>query len=597
MSFKAVINESEKHTVWHRAVYILSSIDEKIRITITDEEIILWALNPSLTTSCKVKFEKEFFEVLEFRPYEIIFGDSGLQIVTDSRGKDHKLYSFHINAKYLEMMSRKPENGTVRQFSIAINNTTNCPDTLTNRLLVHVESDSLICKEYSAQFQPIKYEPIVINLRYKKRFLDEFKASVQHDVPTGRLDPNLIEVYQAAEHELSTSLFNDDVNIQNSEENDSDNTEINMISCNYNLIRNFVENCNVNLTDQIDLRIGSKNLTLTAFTKSITDKNGSILRRAVRVSNMFQTSDLELCCILTDEDQIDESAKGNKSSYKKIVFKSKEFKSFLSMTNAWNNLRGNTADIVNIWFCSPGEPIVMEMTKAGVKIELSEVTDGNSYSGKPQTMYADGDANTNIRQVSPSRNVSGARNGTNDVQSPSLKPLIPSNMLHPRETGIRDTRLSPLKQIIDEQSDDNKRSSRYNDLNPRKLFMEEDSQQHSYDNGGVNSRRELPFQNNHGIGSSTDNSMSNYRSTVTNENMLLPPERSETTIGWGKRKSDSLDDESNSEGSIDKNCANDKKSILQREKRRYVNKPDKKNEKDNEGFGPTQMTTAKDIFG
>lgn len=595
MSFKAVISESEKHTVWHRAVYILSSIDEKIRITITDEEIILWALNPSQTTLCKVKFEKEFFELLEFRPYEIIFGDSGLQIVTDSRGKDHKLYSFHINAKYLEMMSRKPENGTVRQFSIAINNTTNCPDTLTNRLLVHVESDSLISKEYSAQFQPIRYEPIVINLRYKKRFLDEFKASVQHDVPTGRLDPNLIEVYQAAEHELSTSLFNDDINIQDSAENDSEDTEINMISCNYNLIRNFVENCNVNLTDEIDLRIGSKNLTLTAFTKSITDKNGSILRRAVRVSNMFQTSDLELCCILTEEDQADEGRKGNKSSYKKIVFKSKEFKSFLSMSNAWNNLRGNTADIVNIWFCTPGEPVVMEMTKAGVKIELSEVTDGNSYVGKPQTMYTDRGPSTNIRQISPSRNVSGARNGTNDVQSPSLKPLIPSNMLHPHEKTIRDTRLSPLKQTIDVQSNENKRSFRYKDLNPKKLFMEENSQQFSYDNVDM-SRKTKAFQNGNPVNSSADDNMTDYRSSVTNDNIILQPERSETTIGWGKRKSDSIDDESGSEVSIDKKRANDKKSILQREKRRYVNRRNQSGERDNEGFGPTQMSTAKDIF-
>ncbi|KAG0669791.1 hypothetical protein C6P45_003311 [Maudiozyma exigua] len=596
MSFKAVINESEKHTVWHRAVYILSSIDEKIRITITDEEVILWALNPSLTTLCKVKFEKGFFESLEFRPYEIIFGDSGLQIVTDSRGKDHKLYSFHINAKYLEMMSRKPENGTVRQFSIAINNTTNCPDTLTNRLLVHVESDSLLCKEFSAQFQPIKYEPIVINLRYKKRFLDEFKASIQHDMSTERLDPNLIEVYQAAEHELSTSLFNDDINIQDTAENDSDESEINMISCNYSLIRNFVENCNVNLTDEIDLRIGSKNLTLTAFTKSITDKNGSILRRAVRVSNMFQTSDLELCCILTEEDEADEARKGTKSSYKKIVFKSKEFKSFLSMTNAWNNLRGNMADIVNIWFCAPGEPVVMEMAKAGVKIELSEVTDGNSYTGKPQTMYRDTGSNTNIRQVSPPRNMSGARKDTNDVQSPSLKPLIPSNMLQPRDTIIRDTRLSPLKHTIDETSNENKRSSRYKDLSPKKLFIGEDSQQFSNDVNEIN-RNYPKLHNMNAVNTNVTDNMSDYRSSVTNDNITLPPERSETTIGWGKRKSDLMDDESNSESSTSKNDARDKKAILQREKRRYVNKRNNNEENENEEFGPTQMTTAKDIFG
>ncbi|SMN21512.1 similar to Saccharomyces cerevisiae YPL194W DDC1 DNA damage checkpoint protein [Maudiozyma saulgeensis] len=586
MSFKLVIDESEKHNVWSRAVHILSSVDEKIRITLTDQEIILWAVNHTFTTLCQIRFEKTFFEILEFKPYDITFGDSGLQIITDSQGNDHRLYSFKINAKLLAMMSKKPDSETVTRFSIAINNTSACPETLINQLLVHVELDSLISKEYSVHFEPIKYDPIVINLKYKRKFVNAFGSSATPERPDGRMDPDLIEIFQTAEHELSTSLFNEELYSKSKTENElTEDDEINFISCNHGLIRNFVENCNVNVTDEMELKIGSKTMSLTAFTKSITDRSGGILKKAMRVSNIFVLSDLDLFCLFTVEGQKGVRQTDNKSSLKRLVFKAKDFKNFVSMGNVWNNLRGNSSNIISIWFCLPGDPIMMEMSKAGVKIELVEVTDGNRSSPGPQSMYAHGEASAENEYTSPpKRTTSGRMHDSNEEQGSSLKPLRHATILQHDDIIIRDTRLSPLKpSAIDiDESGERQTEKLQMKLSPRRLFIRDNSTELSTD---ISKDSETNL-NNH-IESTHD-----LPSKIKDMHALIPPERSDTTVGWGKRKVDAMSDEEDTTS----NRQEDQRSILQREKRKYMKNDNENDENEKNEFGPTQVPTAKDIF-
>jgi len=584
MSFKLIIDESEKHNVWSRAVHILSSVDERIRITITEQEIILWAVNHTFTTLCQIRFEKSFFEIMEFKPYEITFGDSGLQIITDSQGNDHKLYSFKINAKLLAMMCKKPESGSVTRFTIAINNTATCPETLINQLLVHVELDSLISKEYSVHFEPIKYDPIVINLKYKRKFVNAFGSSATPEKPDGRMDPDLIEIFQSAEHELSTSLFNEELYSNEKTENElTEDDEINFISCNHGLIRNFVENCNVNVTDEMELKIGSKTMSLTAFTKSITDRSGGILKKAMRVSNIFVLSDLDLFCLFTVEGQKGIRQTDNKPSFKRLVFKAKDFKNFVSMGNVWNNLRGTSSNIISIWFCLPGDPIMMEMSKAGVKIELVEVTDGNRNSSGPQSVYTHGETAPETDYVSPpKRTTPGRTHDSNEEQLSSLKPLRDATVLQSNNMVIRNTRLSPLKKSLTNETEENDAENIGLRLSPRRLFIRDNSN----DISSVTSRDRNTNSNVH-----VDSNF-NLPTGVDNINKLVPPERSDTTVGWGKRKMDGMSDEEDRET----NKQEDQRSILQREKRKYMKTEHKNSRDEQDEFGPTQISTAKDIF-
>lgn len=88
MSFKATFQDSEKHNIWFRTVSALTTVRKDINFTITSAELIAWAINTTDTTLCQVRFARSFFEDYEFKPYEIVFGEDGVQIVPDSHGTD-----------------------------------------------------------------------------------------------------------------------------------------------------------------------------------------------------------------------------------------------------------------------------------------------------------------------------------------------------------------------------------------------------------------------------------------------------------------------------------------------------------------------------
>lgn len=554
MSFRAVTSDPEKQQLWYRTVNVLSSIYEDVRLTITSTEIIVWNINSTDTTLCKVRFSSEFFDEYIFKPREIILGENGLQTITDSQRRDHRLYSLQINGRSLTTISRKPDGDTIKNFTIAINNTSTCPEALMNRLLVHVEMESLISKEYTPQFQPIKYDPIIIDLKYKKSFIEVYGSAGSSSIDNEeQLDPKLVDVFAEAKRELADALFNDEPMKDWDNENPlTVADEINYICCNQALLKNFIDNCNSNVTEEFKLEINVHKLVLTAFTKAVYGKNNDILRNTMSLSNTISVADLEHYCLFTTDD-INDTATHKKEQTKTIIFKLKDLKSFLSIASTWKTAQNEN---LSVWFCRGGDPILIELKKKDVTLELVQVTDSNGINVSAEDHLE----RTVIKKaISPKKGTAQA--GTESHGASRISPLR-------SHRSTVENRRSPLK----ERAGSNPAASR-----PRKLFVTEDSQD------GVSHRRQSSSATEW-----TGEDLFGQETSLPDEEPAntapVRAERTGTTIEWGKR---SLEPEENA-------STLDRQSVLKREKLKHFQSLQESEEP--QGLGPTQVVKPKGLF-
>lgn len=555
MSFKATISDPERQQVWSRAVNALSTIYEDIRLTITPTELIVWNINSTDTTLSKVRFSTRFFEEYTFQPREIIFGESGVQVVTDSHGVDHRLYSLQINGKHLSTISKKPDGDTIKNFTIAINNSPTCPDILTNRLLVHVEMESLIRKEYTPQFQPIEYDPIIIDLKYKRNFLNVYGTA--GSVPTSDveqpLDPKLQDIFTDARRELSEALFNDDAKTDSKKEAKlTVADEINYICCNQAILKNFIDNCNSNITEEFKLDINIHKLVMTAFTKAIYGKNNDILRNTMSLSNTISVADLEHYCLFTALEESEDNVTNGKEQTKSVVFKLRDLKNFLSTGWSWKNAQ---SDNLNIWFCHSGDPILIELKRNDVTLQLVQVTDSDG---------------TNVDR--------------NDHMAGTVvkKAISPEKIkIHAAHDDIIDSRRSPLRN--QQKQNVEPRVSPFKDRpgsratqSPKRLFVT--------DSLPTSQRKESIGS---GVEWTDDDQASRQPSQFTEEPTNTAPVRAErtgTTIEWGKRPREDEEDFSTM----------DRQSLLKKEKLKHFQEIH--NTQNVDALGPTQKTRPKGLL-
>lgn len=576
MSFKATIPTFEKQILWSRTINVLSSINEHIRFTISSSKLIVWTINSTDTTLCKVGFSRQFFDTFEFKPHDIVFGEDGVQIVTDSRGVDHKLYSFQTNGIHLGIVAKKPEGDTIKKFTIVINNTTTCPDILANRLLVHVEMDSLICKQYSLQFEPIKYDPIIIDLKYKKKFLEVYGSSTT-DEP---LDPKLLDIFRDNEIDIKNALFDEEPKTINKKKDQlTAADEINYICCNQTLLKNFIDNCNANVTGELKLEINVSKLSLTAFTKAIRGKNYDILRNTMSFSNTISTLDLEHYCLFTtvEEESSDQNTNGKESPMetreqtKNIIFQLKEFKNFMSIASS---CKSSSDTNISIWFCHRGDPIIFELKKPGVVLELVQVTVTTGINTIEEPSMSGSSKQKNIKKsTSPTKKKDSHEIGLSRL-SP-LKNMAPS----------RDLRLSPLKNF--------KTLSPKSEIK-RRLFVPEDSSVDQNPSQGKKQKtwdsQSTAWNNDDDIPVHKAGNSSSHENEVGSKS--APAERNTTTIGWGTK----IQERSNEDSKIDKI------SLLKKEKLKYFEelREEQRQKEDNqtniEGLGPTQTIKPKGLF-
>lgn len=368
ISFVATINNISHQLIWFKCIHMISLVNQNIRFTIMSNELIIWAMNQTDTTMCQIRFFNTFFDEYKFDPSLITFGEEGLQTIKDNQGKIHRFYSFQINGRHLSILSRKPDTGIIKEFKLIINNTATCIETQMNRLQINISMESLVTKEYNPGFIPIKYDPIVIDLKYKKKFINVYGS--QTKTHQSILDPRLLDYFELLKKELSSALFNDEINDMNMNNNTQTNDEINFISCDQWIFKNFIESASTAM-EEIKLELSTRKMIMTAFTKGIYHiKSQDVLKQAVSMNNTISVTFLEHYCLFT----IDTHQNENKKNHdKRIIFKLKDFKNFLSVNQAWKQ----TCPL-NCWFCQPGDPILFEMDRQDVKVSLVQITDNEN---------------------------------------------------------------------------------------------------------------------------------------------------------------------------------------------------------------------------
>lgn len=581
MSFRAVISDHDRHNLWYKVVHLLSTIHEELKFTLTSNEIILWSINGTDTSLCQATFPRSFFDEFIFKPYEIVFGESGIQVIADAEGRTQKLYTFRMNARQCTTISRPSDNDTVKKFTMEINNTGTCPEPYTNRLLVAVELGSLITKEYSPQIDPIQFDPIIINLKYKRKFLDVFgtngDAAGELD-----LDPNLIEVFNKTESDLSSALFNEDMRNDRRQHNElTAEDEINYFSCNIGLLKNFLDNCNANVTDEIKLEINTHKLVVTAFTKALYGSNNDLLRNTLSMSNTISTSDLDHYCLFntTSEKSLNnEKAPGGKrEAIKSIVFKLRDFKNFMNLGlfvkagntffNENTNVSREPKDSVKVWFCQAGDPILMEIERRGLRLELVQVTDSTRL-------------NVQVTDLPSKNSKHTSKYHASNNKATKLSPKA-QNKYKDREFSdihMKNARTSPLKNKepcspVQTDSGSNKRTVL------RNLFVTESQEPATQDN--KDQTQVAAEQQN------TDTEMSVSQELFKTTTTSIA-ERTNTTVLWGnqKRKEHIPDNEQ---------CT--KKAHHQDGNRGYLTQQNNDiNNEENMGLGPTQKNRPKGLF-
>ncbi|AAS53297.1 AFL075Wp [Eremothecium gossypii ATCC 10895] len=366
MSFRAVITSSEHQAVWSRLILTLSTINQDIKFTIMSNELILWSMNSTDTTMYQVRLKASFFSEFSFDPGNIVFGEEGLQVIEDLQKQQHTLYSFVINGRHLSILSRKPEYDNIKEFSLSIDNSTAAPEAIINRLHIRVYTESLITKEFSPAFNPVKYDPIVIDLKYKKKFLDVY--GTEESVNGEQADPRLLDFFRQVRKQLEEAKFNEGIIDAPRPAELRSEHEINFLSMDSLIWRNAIDLC-TNNTEELKLDLTMNKMVITAFTKGVQNmKSSDVLKQAISISNSVSTEDVEHYCLFTTSGNPGMSKKDADS--KQAVFKLRDFRNFFSANQAWKE---NAT--VNCWFCSPGDPILFEIDRGHVKLSLVQITD------------------------------------------------------------------------------------------------------------------------------------------------------------------------------------------------------------------------------
>ncbi|AMD21350.1 HER071Cp [Eremothecium sinecaudum] len=376
MSFKAVITTTLQQSIWSKAIHTLSTINQTINFTITSNELLIWTMNSTDTTMCQISLYAEFFDEYCFEPGMIVFGEEGVQLIEDVKGWQHKLYSFQINGRHLSLLARKPDSDPIKKYTILINNTSTCPESMVNKLQIGIYTESLITKEFSPGFNPIKYDPIVIDLKYKKRFLDIYATSAESQ-ESEMLDPRLVGVFEVVRRQLDNAKFNQSIAaIQRPKVLQPEN-EINFISMDSTIWKNFIATCTAS-TEEIKLDLNINKMVITAFSKGIYNlRKQDVLKQAISMSNSIDTQDLEHYCLFNTTEGHERDPKNLPT--KQISFKLKDFKNFFTVNQAWKG-----SCIVNCWFCMPGDPVFFEIDRDEVKLTLVQITDDVSINGLAQ---------------------------------------------------------------------------------------------------------------------------------------------------------------------------------------------------------------------
>ncbi|QEU61396.1 Ddc1 [Kluyveromyces lactis] len=551
MSFRASINSTNEQTIWGKCLATLSQINPDVFITITEDSVLISSMNATDTTMAKVRFPKSFFTEYHFEPKKIVFGESGVQQITDCNDILHTIYSFKTNGKYLSLLSLKQED-TIKEYMLTIDNCDNCSETIANKLIIKMKTASLLTKEYQINFDPLESVQIILSLKYKQKFL-----SVYNNKSKGRsLDPRLVDYFKSLQTELEHDMFNRGIanehNIVSTVKNTplTVNDEINFLSFDQSILRNFIDSIMSNVIEEIKLELTRHTLAIIGFTKAVYNmKSQGYLKQAVTVTNTCSANDLEHYCIFSTEKNDGSRPSSRSQSIKKsITFKLRDFKVFLNGLNCWK-----TNDMIRIWFCQPGDPILFEITKDGVVLELVQVTDTEGRVEEPE------DSVTQFN-LSPEKTVSPIKKDT-VVKPDKLQRPESKQILYPH------TKRSLFITDEDGADDDNE---------------DEEGRQFRFKRWGK--------QNSNTAFNSNNDSQSTPSNSTTEPSISEPVKRMRTTVEWGGTiESNNVDTDESHQREMNK------AAYLNNLKRQAIQE-DLNLQEDDASMGPTQADRPKGLF-
>lgn len=561
MSFKATINDNNNQLIWGKSLSTLSQINVDVFVTITKNGIILSSMNNTDTTMAKVRFPKDFFTEFFFDPKKIVFGEAGVQQIYDCSDQLHTIYSFKINGKYLSLLSLKQED-QIKEYVLSIDNSDGCSESLANKLILKMRTNSLLNKEYQVIFDPLESIQIILSLKYKQKFLSVYNNSKE----TKSVDPRLMEYFKTLQNELQEDMFNKGIANEHNIVTTVKNTpltisdEINFLSFDQSILKNFVESIMSNVIEEIKLELTRNSLNIIGFTKAIYNmKSEGYLKQAVTVTNTCSAHDLEHYCIFSIENKENASRPSSRSSNlkKSITFKLRDFKIFLNGLNCWK-----TNDMIRIWFCQPGDPILFEIIKDGVILELVQVTDtdGRVEDSTPQETPQETHAS-----VSPEKHISPIKKD-NLVKLEKLNKPLTRQPIYPHA----------------------KRSLFVQDL-------DNDDEAEDEVEGNEKKFKFKRWSNQQKTPEPESNTESQSSESTSNTHQSEPAKRMRTTVEWA--------------GTYDKDIAErkgsyikqiDKAAYLAGLKRQALEEPRKQTEDalelENEEMGPTQVDQPKGLF-
>ncbi|CDO94975.1 unnamed protein product [Kluyveromyces dobzhanskii CBS 2104] len=560
MSFRAAINTANEQAIWGKCLATLSQVNTDIFITITENGLLVSSMNATDTTMAKIRFPKEFFTEYHFEPKKIVFGESGIQQITDCNDNLHTIYSFKTNGKYLSLLSLKQED-VINEYVLTIDNCKNCSETLANKLIIRMKTESLLTKEYQVNFDSLESVQIILSLKYKQKFLSVYKNTNKRK----SLDPRLLEYFKSVQNELEQDMFNRGIANENNIVSTMKNTpltvndEINFLSFDQSILRNFVDSIMSNVIEEIKLELTRHTLNIIGFTKAVYNlKSQGYLKQAVTVTNTCSANDLEHYCIFsTERNDGSRSASKSQSIKKSITFKLRDFRTFLNGLSCWK-----TNDMIRIWFCQPGDPILFEILKDGVVLELVQVTDTEGRIEESEDYDTQASA-------SPEKTISPIKMDA-IVKLDKLKK--PSNKHQSHAHAKRSLFVNANDDDDDDEGEEEGRQFRFRRLGKQNT---EELRNHS------NSNSESPQEAYNGTASTSGNE---------------PVKRMRTTVEWGGThdlNGVDADADEDADNSLQKSM--NKTAYLNDLKRQAIQE-DNESQQPDDSMGPTQVDKPKGLF-
>lgn len=364
--FKATIKDHEARQIWCRAITLLSSISDTLRIVLCSSAMGISALSHAKTASLEVLYLHTFFDSYIFS----LAGDTikeGFTYPPDCP-EDPELatFSFLINAKYLLALFKGAENDN--SFTLKVNFSRNVSRTQLYRL--HVERTSLknVKKLFAPGFQPCEM------------------ATERHWDVSSSYKTRLSQLWSEYKYEATSDPFRMPYEAVDERIKDPESSPMCYLELDNIALRPFLDKALGGMEDfQFDVRTLVDRLYFIAFLKAV-KKDRLYLKQPLALFMTMELSSLTASHFHGPTDV-------------KITVRLKELRVFAGLTsmdivshNAAENRQtrefshatAGTSNLFEVFFVGNGLPVIFEGHLKGnqVRVRLTQVTDSDSIDVK-----------------------------------------------------------------------------------------------------------------------------------------------------------------------------------------------------------------------